>query len=80
LTRQDRGDRPETPDRRRNKIDSKHQFRSGKPATQSLHQIGVDIAAMRAAPPCGRRLSRRINGRTDITLRAPSRLLRIGLT
>jgi hypothetical protein len=45
-----------------------------------LHQIGVDIAAMRAAPPCGRRLSRRINGRTDITLRAPPRLLRIGPT
>ena len=30
-------------------MDSKQQFRSGKPATQSLHQIAANIAAMRAA-------------------------------
>jgi len=41
--------------------------------------LAFDIAAMRAAPPCRQRLSRRINGRTDITLRAPPRPLRIGL-
>jgi hypothetical protein len=53
--------------RRREKMNSKQQFRSGKPAPQSLHQIAADIAAMRVPPPCGRYLSRRINGRTDIT-------------
>jgi len=48
-------------------MNSKQQFRSGKPAPQNLHQIAADIAAMRVAPRCGRYLSRRINGRTDIT-------------
>ena len=35
--------------RHREMMDSKQQFRSGKPATQSLHQIAVEIAVMRAA-------------------------------
>jgi hypothetical protein len=52
---------------RREKMDSKQRFRSGKRATQCLHQIAVDIAAMRVLPHCGRYFSRRINGRTDIT-------------
>jgi hypothetical protein len=51
-------------------MDSKQQFRSGKPVTQSLHQIAADIAAMRVPPCRGGYLSRRINGRTDITCSA----------
>jgi hypothetical protein len=48
-------------------MDSKQQFRSGKPVTQSLHQIAFAIAAVGVSPLRGRQLSRRINGRTDIT-------------
>jgi hypothetical protein len=48
-------------------MDSKQQFRSGKPVTQSLHQIAFAIATVGVSPLRGRQLSRRINGRTDIT-------------
>jgi hypothetical protein len=35
--------------------------------TQSLHQIAFAIATVGVSPLRGRQLSRRINGRTDIT-------------
>jgi hypothetical protein len=53
--------------RRREQMDSKQQFRSGKPAANSFYQFAADIAAMRVTPSRSRYLSRRINGRTDIT-------------